>query len=151
MTRCGDRSSDVKVRDSRIVYRGWSTEQGALVSAQVAVSPATSVARPCFRPRVNRTPLEKISSLLILHHCVRPRRLCSATVVFTKLSPVAPSMFGRDLVEQVKADARGTDRAIPVIVEKCIEAVETLGKLQVSCSPGWLLNAIGRCHCSDGL
>ncbi|KAJ7045423.1 RhoGAP-domain-containing protein [Mycena alexandri] len=37
-----------------------------------------------------------------------------------------PSMFGRDLTEQVQADARGGDRQIPVIVEKCIDAVETL-------------------------
>ncbi|KAG8970902.1 hypothetical protein FRC05_011670 [Tulasnella sp. 425] len=42
------------------------------------------------------------------------------------ISPLPPSMFGRDLVEQVKADAYGTDRAVPVIVEKCIEAVEAL-------------------------
>lgn len=39
----------------------------------------------------------------------------------------APSMFGRDLVEQVRADARGSDRQVPVIVEKCIDAIETLG------------------------
>ncbi|KAJ7072415.1 signal transducer [Mycena amicta] len=38
-----------------------------------------------------------------------------------------PSMFGRDLIEQVHADAlKGGDRQTPVIVEKCIEAVETL-------------------------
>lgn len=52
-------------------------------------------------------------------------------------------MFGRDLVEQVKADAYGTDRAVPVIVEKCIEAVEALGKLRVGRSSRWLLNTIG--------
>ncbi|KAG8911677.1 hypothetical protein FRC00_006022, partial [Tulasnella sp. 408] len=46
--------------------------------------------------------------------------------VIVDIAPLPPSMFGRDLVEQVKADARGSDRAIPVIVEKCIEAVETL-------------------------
>ncbi|KAJ7132834.1 hypothetical protein C8R43DRAFT_1206633, partial [Mycena crocata] len=38
-----------------------------------------------------------------------------------------PSMFGRDLTEQVQADsAHGGDRQIPVIVEKCIDAVEAL-------------------------
>jgi hypothetical protein len=38
-----------------------------------------------------------------------------------------PSMFGRDLTEQVHADAaQGGDRQIPIIVEKCIEAVEEL-------------------------
>lgn len=39
----------------------------------------------------------------------------------------APSMFGRDLIEQVRADGRGGPRNVPVIVEKCIEAVEELG------------------------
>jgi Rho-type GTPase-activating protein 1/2 len=36
-------------------------------------------------------------------------------------------MFGRDLIEQVKADAKGGPRKVPVIVEKCIEAVEASG------------------------
>ncbi|KAG6821005.1 hypothetical protein H0H93_008634 [Arthromyces matolae] len=40
---------------------------------------------------------------------------------------IAPSMFGRDLVEQVRADARGEDLRVPVIVDKCIQAVETIG------------------------
>jgi len=39
---------------------------------------------------------------------------------------VAPSMFGRDLAEQIRADAKGGDRQVPTIVEKCIDAVETL-------------------------
>lgn len=39
----------------------------------------------------------------------------------------ALSMFGRDLTEQVRADGRGGPRNVPVIVEKCIEAVEELG------------------------
>lgn len=37
-------------------------------------------------------------------------------------------MFGRDLVEQVYADARGSGRAVPVLVEKCIMAVEERGE-----------------------
>lgn len=37
-------------------------------------------------------------------------------------------MFGRDLIEQVHWDARDEDRNIPVLVEKCIDAVETRGK-----------------------
>lgn len=38
-------------------------------------------------------------------------------------------MFGRLLTEQVGADAReGEDRWVPIIVEKCIEAVEAMGK-----------------------
>lgn len=43
---------------------------------------------------------------------------------------IAPSMFGRDLTEQVHADAAlGGDRQVPVIVEKCIDAVEELGEI----------------------
>lgn len=42
---------------------------------------------------------------------------------------IAPSMFGRDLIEQVRADAKGEERYIPIIVEKCIDAVDTLGEL----------------------
>jgi Rho-type GTPase-activating protein 1/2 len=40
---------------------------------------------------------------------------------------IAPSMFGRELGEQIRADAKGGERQVPVIVEKCIDAVETLG------------------------
>lgn len=46
--------------------------------------------------------------------------------------PAAPSMFGRDLIEQVRADAKGKERYVPVIVEKCIDAVDALGKPVVS-------------------
>ncbi|KAH9007968.1 hypothetical protein EDB83DRAFT_2236080 [Lactarius deliciosus] len=38
---------------------------------------------------------------------------------------VAPSMFGRELTEQVRADSRITDKMAPLLVEKCIAAVET--------------------------
>lgn len=44
--------------------------------------------------------------------------------------PLPPSMFGRELIEQVHADAIRTnsegERTIPVIVEKCIDAVDAL-------------------------
>ncbi|EJD02801.1 RhoGAP-domain-containing protein [Fomitiporia mediterranea MF3/22] len=43
------------------------------------------------------------------------------------LAPVAPSMFGRDLIEQVREDAKtakNADLFVPIIVEKCINAVE---------------------------
>ena len=43
-------------------------------------------------------------------------------------------MFGRNLTEQVRADARGGDRQVPIIVEKCVDAVEVLGKFLVSFS-----------------
>lgn len=36
-------------------------------------------------------------------------------------------MFGRDLTEQVQADSKEETRQIPVIVDKCIEAVEERG------------------------
>jgi Rho-type GTPase-activating protein 1/2 len=38
-------------------------------------------------------------------------------------------MFGRDLTEQVRADSRDEERQVPIIVEKCIEAVEARGEL----------------------
>jgi hypothetical protein len=37
-------------------------------------------------------------------------------------------MFGRDLVAQVKSDSKWGERRVPIIVEKCIDAVEALGK-----------------------
>jgi hypothetical protein len=37
-------------------------------------------------------------------------------------------MFGRDLTEQVRADSKVSDRMVPLIVEKCIAAVDTTGK-----------------------
>ncbi|KAG9126326.1 hypothetical protein FRC07_003893 [Ceratobasidium sp. 392] len=41
------------------------------------------------------------------------------------ISPLPPSMFGRDLIEQVRADAKSDPgRMVPVIVDKCIRAVE---------------------------
>ncbi|RDX47917.1 RhoGAP-domain-containing protein [Lentinus brumalis] len=44
----------------------------------------------------------------------------------TPMAPLPPSMFGRDLVEQVQADSREEDRMVPVIVEKCIDAVDRI-------------------------
>jgi hypothetical protein len=37
-------------------------------------------------------------------------------------------MFGRDLIEQVQWDKKDEDRKVPVLVEKCIDAVEARGK-----------------------
>ncbi|KAF8514203.1 signal transducer [Hysterangium stoloniferum] len=42
------------------------------------------------------------------------------------VGPLPPSMFGRDLIEQVRADSAREHRDIPIIVEKCIAAVEHL-------------------------
>lgn len=42
-------------------------------------------------------------------------------------------MFGRDLTEQVHADSRDEERQVPVIVEKCIDAVEALGMQSMLC------------------
>ncbi|THH33248.1 hypothetical protein EUX98_g894 [Antrodiella citrinella] len=41
--------------------------------------------------------------------------------------PDYPSILGRELAEQVRADSRTSQRLIPVIVEKCIDAVDFLG------------------------
>jgi hypothetical protein len=45
-------------------------------------------------------------------------------------------MFGRDLTDQVRSDSKVEERTVPVIVEKCIEAVDALGK--VPCSLTWI-------------
>lgn len=37
-------------------------------------------------------------------------------------------MFGRELTEQVRADSRLTDKMTPLLVEKCITAVEATGE-----------------------
>jgi len=36
-------------------------------------------------------------------------------------------MFGRDLGEQVRTDSKDVERQVPIIVEKCIQAVEFRG------------------------
>ena len=55
-----------------------------------------------------------------------------STIIFlTRKIPIAPSMFGRDLIEQVRADAKGEERYVPVIVEKCIDAVDALGEFTI--------------------
>jgi hypothetical protein len=45
---------------------------------------------------------------------------------------VGPSLFGRDLAEQVQEDGQ----PVPIIVTKCIEAVETQGS---SFADAWTL------------
>jgi hypothetical protein len=57
--------------------------------------------------------------------------VCSLTIGATRMTyvPLVPSVFGRDLVEQVRADSRDGERMVPIVVEKCIDAVEALGML----------------------
>ncbi|THH10505.1 hypothetical protein EW145_g1289 [Phellinidium pouzarii] len=45
--------------------------------------------------------------------------------------PPPPSMFGRDLTEQVRDDSKTSELFVPVIVEKCIDAVETLANVEL--------------------
>ncbi|KZT10745.1 RhoGAP-domain-containing protein [Laetiporus sulphureus 93-53] len=65
-----------------------------------------------------------------LHHVHLP---CSQQTMHSRedsstpgLAHFPPSMFGRDLTEQVRYESRDEPRLIPIIVEKCIEAVEAL-------------------------
>lgn len=46
--------------------------------------------------------------------------------------PPEPVMFGRELTEQVRADSKYSDRMVPLIVEKCIAAVDDSGELPLS-------------------
>jgi hypothetical protein len=42
--------------------------------------------------------------------------------------PPEPVMFGHELTEQVRADSKLSDRMVPLIVEKCIAAVDATGE-----------------------
>lgn len=70
----------------------------------------------------------------VCHISVHPRCVNQVAVACSQQPPrrddaitqPPPSMFGRDLVEQVKSDSKWGERRVPVIVEKCIDAVEAL-------------------------
>ncbi|KAG1777777.1 RhoGAP-domain-containing protein, partial [Suillus placidus] len=70
----------------------------------------------------------------VCHISVHPRCVNQVYVACSQQPPrrddaitqPPPSMFGRDLVEQVKSDLKWGERRVPVIVEKCIDAVEAL-------------------------
>lgn len=70
----------------------------------------------------------------VCHISVHPRCVNQVCVACSQQPPrrddaitqPPPSMFGRDLVEQVKSDSKWGERRVPVIVEKCIDAVEAL-------------------------
>ncbi|KAG1870239.1 RhoGAP-domain-containing protein [Suillus subalutaceus] len=70
----------------------------------------------------------------VCHISVHPRCVNQVYVACSQQPPrrddaitqPPPSMFGRDLVEQVKSDSKRGERRVPVIVEKCIDAVEAL-------------------------
>jgi hypothetical protein len=51
----------------------------------------------------------------------------SLRMILVTNTSTAPSMFGRDLGEQVRADSKDIERQVPTIVEKCIQAVEFRG------------------------
>ncbi|EKM54604.1 uncharacterized protein PHACADRAFT_258574 [Phanerochaete carnosa HHB-10118-sp] len=71
-------------------------------------------------------------NISVHHRCLQLVHLpCSQQVMNGKEErimplPAGPSMFGRDLTEQVRAESKDEERLIPVIVEKCIDAVDTL-------------------------
>lgn len=71
-------------------------------------------------------------NVAVHHRCLQLVHLpCSQHVTNGKddrgmQPPPGPSMFGRDLTEQVRADSKDEERLVPVIVEKCIDAVDTL-------------------------
>lgn len=70
----------------------------------------------------------------VCHISVHPRCVNQVCVACSQQPPrredaiaqPPPSMFGRDLIEQVKSDLKWGERKVPVIVEKCIDAVEAL-------------------------
>ena len=86
---------------------------------------------PCIIDAHSRFIFRVLSTRLARLRCLRHYKL--VRIVFDAISLLlipmqGPSMFGRELVEQVRADSKDEDRLVPVIVEKCIDAVDTLGK-----------------------
>jgi hypothetical protein len=58
-------------------------------------------------------------------HCMQTPIIDDSIV---EVAPLPPSMFGRVLVDQAHADSeRGGDGLVPVVVDKCIRAVEVCG------------------------
>jgi hypothetical protein len=52
----------------------------------------------------------------------------STCSTWLNMPPPEPTMFGRELTEQVRADSKHSERMVPLIVEKCIAAVEASGE-----------------------
>ena len=67
-----------------------------------------------------------------------------AAICLDAVALPAPSMFGRDLVEQVQADSRDDHRMIPVLVEKCIDAVDNIGESGRSGRCSRIANGVSR-------
>ncbi|KAH8119286.1 RhoGAP-domain-containing protein [Phellopilus nigrolimitatus] len=59
--------------------------------------------------------------------CVHDAHATISDEHLASVGPPPPSMFGRDLIEQVRDDSKHVELFVPVIVEKCIDAVEALG------------------------
>ena len=76
-------------------------------------------------------PIAPLRECPVLH----PQNNSASLLTWLFLTAAAPSMFGRDLIEQVRADSRDDHRFVPVIVEKCIDAVDNIGTA-VDSGPG---------------
>lgn len=89
------------------------------------MSTCTIVACSRFTYLARKTRLVAGTTGKLRHH-----QVCNYAYEYMFLSLtvcVGPSMFGRELIEQVRADSRDEERTVPVIVEKCIDAVDALG------------------------
>ncbi|KAG2074706.1 RhoGAP-domain-containing protein [Suillus decipiens] len=79
----------------------------------------------------------RCSGMSFCHISVHPRCVNQVCVACSQQPPrrddaitqPPPSMFGRDLVEQVKSDSKWGERRVPVIVEKCIDALTQMSAL----------------------
>jgi len=124
-TRCGDLTSVVLVGVRSLFYISVADR------IQVATCPSTRSAFLMFIHPVLRLVPETSQLLTLVHFvCLFLFRLPMQFDLIRGFR-IAPSMFGRDLIEQVRADTRGEERYVPVIVEKCIDAVDALGELVV--------------------
>ena len=93
---------------------------------------------PSSLPYVHTSPLPTTRAGYLFTAKLSPRRrdrgVVACVYIFLEEALASesrssePSMFGRELTEQVRADSRITDKMTPMLVEKCITAVEANGE-----------------------
>ncbi|KAH9998485.1 hypothetical protein BJV74DRAFT_883173 [Russula compacta] len=94
--------------------------RSAYYVCQSAITAARSFGarRPAAKPAIYRyIPAANKTFTSSVHH-----RILAGTTEPQRV--LYPAMFGHELTEQVRADSRLSDRMVPIIVEKCIAAVE---------------------------
>ena len=64
---------------------------------------------------------------LHLAFCVRTKPSLNHPYSASNVLLPDPAVFGRELTEQLRADSKFNEKMVPLIVEKCIAAVDACG------------------------